>query len=223
MTEEPPRVAVSAATPLTTEALVNGLSANGLDVACAEPDPGRLASRLAEAGKVDVVVMSVGAVLADHEDLDVRALAVPVLAVGDECEDQLEQAVRLGVAAYVAWSQPLGAVADAARRVVAGESVVPPGMLGSLLRRLIDRNRAAEEVMMRLARFSAREREVLALLCDGWGHQAIADQLVVSPQTVRSHVARVLAKLEVHNRAEAVALIHDHGLRPVLEAMEVPT
>lgn len=222
MTAEPMRVAVSGATPLTTEALAASLRHNGVDVASAEPDPARLPAALTVAGPVDVVVMSLGAIVADDSP-SLSALPAPVLAVGDDREDQLEQAVRLGAAGYVAWTQPITAVVEAVRRVAAGESLVPPGMLGGLLRRLIDRNRAADEAIVRLAQLSAREREVLALLCDGSDHETIAEHLVLSPQTVRSHIARTLSKLEVHSRAEAVALITDHGLRAALDAMEVPT
>lgn len=221
MTGASPRLAVSAANRLTTEALVSGLRPLGLDVVCAEHDPGRLIPALRGAEPVDVVVMSVRAVLSDHHRGGVHHLGAPVLAVGDGSEEELEQTMRVGVAAYIAWSQPLVAMADAARRVAAGESLVPPGMLGGLLRRLIERSRFADEVLMRLTRLSSREREVLGLLCDGLGPAAIADRLVVSPQTVRSHTAAVLTKLEVHSRVEAVGLIHDHGLRPVLDAMEV--
>lgn len=222
MSEDVPRVAVSAAAPVTTEALAASLRDHGVEVACVEPEVGRLRVALAAAGHVDVVVMSLRAALAD-ESPPASELAPPVLVVGDDCDDQLEHAVRLGATGYVAWTQPISAVADAARRVAAGESLVPPGMLGGLLRRLIDRSRASDHAMVRLAALSGREREVLALLCDGCAHSDIAELLVVSPQTVRSHIARVLSKLEVRNRTEAVALIHDHGLRSALDAMEVPT
>lgn len=217
-----PRVAISAAATVTTEALAASLRDHGLAVACAEPEVGRLTAAVAAVGRVDVVVMSLGALVVDACPA-VPDLAQPVLVVGDERDEQLEQAVRLGAAGYVAWTQPVSAVAEAARRLAAGESLVPPGMLGGLLRRLIDRSRIADQAMVRLARLSGREREVLALLCDGCAHDDIARRLVVSPQTVRSHIARVLSKLEVRNRTEAVALIHDHGLRPALDAMEVPT
>lgn len=222
MSANNPRVAVSAAAMVTTEALAASLRDHGIEVACAESDVNRLGAALAGAGPVDVVVMSLGAALAATSP-PATQLGAPLVVVGDEHHDQLESAVRLGAAGYVAWTQPISAVAEAARRAAAGESLVPPGMLGGLLRRLIDRSRTADQAMVRLAGLSAREREVLALLCDGCVHDDIAERLVVSPQTVRSHVARVLAKLEVRNRTEAVALIHDHGLRPALDAMEVPT
>jgi DNA-binding NarL/FixJ family response regulator len=57
-----------------------------------------------------------------------------------------------------------------------------------------------------------REREIVMLLADGLGQKAIAGQLVISPKTVATHVQRILTKLGVHSRAEAVAVAHREGL-----------
>jgi len=57
-----------------------------------------------------------------------------------------------------------------------------------------------------------REREILMLLADGAGQKAIAAELVLSPKTVATHIQRILAKLGVHSRAEAVAVAHREGL-----------
>lgn len=59
---------------------------------------------------------------------------------------------------------------------------------------------------------TARERDVLALLADGLDQDAIARELVISPTTVASHLQRILKKLGVHSRAQAVALAHREGL-----------
>ena len=64
-----------------------------------------------------------------------------------------------------------------------------------------------------------RERQVLGLLAQGLSQQAIARELVVSPQTVATHIKRTLAKLNLHSRAEAVAFAHREQLvegRPVM-------
>jgi two-component system nitrate/nitrite response regulator NarL len=59
---------------------------------------------------------------------------------------------------------------------------------------------------------TARERDILMLLAEGSGQQAIAAELVLSPKTVATHIQRILAKLGVHSRAEAVAVAHRQGL-----------
>jgi two-component system nitrate/nitrite response regulator NarL len=63
-----------------------------------------------------------------------------------------------------------------------------------------------------LARLTDREREVLGLLLDGLTQKQIAEELVISPKTVGTHIQNVLIKLGVHSRAQAVALAHREGL-----------
>lgn len=62
------------------------------------------------------------------------------------------------------------------------------------------------------APLTRREREVLALLAAGLAQPAIAEALVISPKTVATHIQRILTKLEVHSRAQAVALAYQEGL-----------
>jgi DNA-binding NarL/FixJ family response regulator len=85
-------------------------------------------------------------------------------------------------------------------------------MLGTLLRDLIRRQRTAQALSQRLGTLSRREREVLLLLVDGCDRQTIADRLVVSKHTARSHVHNVLSKLGARSTVEAAALVIEHGL-----------
>jgi DNA-binding NarL/FixJ family response regulator len=62
------------------------------------------------------------------------------------------------------------------------------------------------------AGLTGRESEILALLASGHGTAAIANELVISPKTVATHVQRILAKLDVHSRSEAVAFAYREGL-----------
>jgi DNA-binding NarL/FixJ family response regulator len=59
---------------------------------------------------------------------------------------------------------------------------------------------------------TGRERDILMLLAEGRRQEAIAAELVISPKTVATHIQRILAKLGVHSRAEAVAVAHREGL-----------
>ena len=78
--------------------------------------------------------------------------------------------------------------------------------------RPIQRRRERDEAEGRLERLSKRELEVLRLLGEGMGHGEIAVQLVISPQTARTHIQNVLAKLRVHSRLEAAAFAVKLGL-----------
>jgi DNA-binding NarL/FixJ family response regulator len=87
---------------------------------------------------------------------------------------------------------------------------VDPGELVARLRRLVDRphdNGNAPSSNGKLESLTQREREVLDLLADGLTQEAIAVQLVISPKTVATHIQRILGKLEVRSRAQAVALV----------------
>jgi DNA-binding NarL/FixJ family response regulator len=87
---------------------------------------------------------------------------------------------------------------------------VDPGELVARLRRLVDRGRTNGHPPGSNAKLEAlthREREVLDLLADGLTQDAIAVQLVISPKTVATHIQRILTKLEVRSRAQAVALV----------------
>jgi DNA-binding NarL/FixJ family response regulator len=132
-------------------------------------------------------------------------------------EDHLLEAVEAGVDGYTTGAAGLGAVLEAIRATARGESVVPPAMLGPLLKRLIQRRRDAEEAAERLRGLTSREREVFGLLVDGRDHHAIAATLVISPETARTHVQRILRKLGVHSRREAIELAGRSGIAEQLQ------
>jgi DNA-binding NarL/FixJ family response regulator len=91
-----------------------------------------------------------------------------------------------------------------------------PGELVARVRRLLVRNGAENGNGANgdgpLARLSDREREVLRLLAEGQAQESIATELFISPKTVATHIQRILTKLDVHSRAEAVGVAYREGL-----------
>ena len=83
------------------------------------------------------------------------------------------------------------------------------------LRHVRSNGEAREEDASIGGSLTAREREILGLLARGQSQAEIAAQLVISPKTVGGHIQRILTKLDVHSRAQAVALAHEHGLADV--------
>lgn len=132
-----------------------------------------------------------------------------LLLDGDEREEALLEAVEAGTDGYVSGVDGVDGLAEAVRSLARGEAVIPASMLGPLLRRLIERRRRAAAAAERLIELTPREREVLELLADGAGQMEIAAALVISPETARTHVQRILRKLDVHSRREAVELVAD--------------
>ena len=79
-------------------------------------------------------------------------------------------------------------------------------------RSLLRRRREQTEALRRVSSLTRREREVLALLVEGADNDLIARSLVISPETVRTHIQNVLVKLGVHSRLEAAVYVRQNGV-----------
>ncbi|MGH2727436.1 MAG: LuxR C-terminal-related transcriptional regulator, partial [Actinomycetota bacterium] len=135
-----------------------------------------------------------------------------VLLAPNEDLQMLVAALEGGVNGYLTKDCPLSEMVEAARAVARGETLVPKQMLGPLLGRLIRRRRQQDEALNRLDRLTRREREILVLLAQGADNQTIAQVLVISPETARTHIQKVLGKLGVHSRLEAAAFVVRNGI-----------
>jgi DNA-binding NarL/FixJ family response regulator len=96
------------------------------------------------------------------------------------------------------------------RGVHAGEAWLAPDLLGRVLDELAT---PATSFRGPLARLTVRERQVLQCMVDGLTRTEIADQLNLSPNTVRTHTQNVIVKLDTHSALQAMALALRHGLR----------
>jgi DNA-binding NarL/FixJ family response regulator len=100
----------------------------------------------------------------------------------------------------------VGRVLDVVRAAATGEALIDTNVLPRLVHQLQAERSRSREVQAALGRLTAREQEVLCLLTQGMRNDAMADALSISVQTVTTHVQRILSKLGVHSRLEAVAL-----------------
>jgi len=137
----------------------------------------------------------------------------------DEDLAVLAGALEAGASGFLTKACPLSELIDATRAIHEGETLVPARMLGPLLSRLIHRRREHDEGSKRLARLTRREREVLGLLAEGISNEGIAQALVISPETARTHIQNLLGKLGVHSRLEAAAFARQIELNEELELM----
>jgi DNA-binding NarL/FixJ family response regulator len=110
----------------------------------------------------------------------------------------LHEAVRAGARGFVLKSSPPHRLIEALRKVAAGGTYVDPELAALL---------SDGGELQRLTTLSPREHEILALLADGLTGQTIAEQLFLSPETVRTHVRNATSKLGARTRVQAVALV----------------
>lgn len=196
----------------------------GVEVVCAAGD-GEQALSEAERLRPDVAVLEVNLPTCDGIRATrlirerVRDCRILVITDADDLLVLID-ALEAGGSGYLTKELPLSELVDAIRAVDRGEVVVPPKLLGPLLSRLIHNHQEHDQALRRLSRLSHRQREVLALLAEGANNDDIAQALVISPQTARTHVQNVLTKLEVHSRLEAAAFVARNGVRRELAAAE---
>ena len=108
----------------------------------------------------------------------------------------LSEALDVGARGFVLKEAPLSDLVRAVERVAAGEAYVDPVLAGVLV---------SSQLRDRLPALTQREREVLRLLADGLANEEIGKRLHISPETVRTHVRKAMAKLEADTRTQAVA------------------
>jgi len=125
-------------------------------------------------------------------------------------------ALRAGASGFLLKDAQPADLLSAIRAVASGDSVVAPSttrrLLESLAHQLPDPERAAPVADPRLDEVTPREREVLIAVARGLSNAEIAVQLVLSEATVKTHVGRVLAKLELRDRVQIVVYAYERGL-----------
>jgi DNA-binding NarL/FixJ family response regulator len=219
------RILIADEQSLFREAVKVVLSAEGDLMVVAEAHDGLQAVAEAQRTQPDVALLD--ASLPNCDGIRATQLIlerVPTCRVivfsGQEDERVLLEAMEAGASGYLSKEAPLADLINAARAVHRGEALVPPRMLGALLQRIIHRRRERDEALKRMTNLTRREREVLGFLALGADNDQIAQRLVISPETARTHVQNVLGKLRVHSRLEAAAFVTQNGILDDLVGVE---
>ncbi len=168
----------------------------------------------------DVVVMDIRMPNMDGVEAT-RRLAGPDLPAGDrarililttfDLDEYVVDALRAGASAFLLKDAPPAELIQAIRVVAAGEAILAPAVTKRLITRFVGRaqTRASRDALDQL---TERELDVLKLVARGLSNAQIAEELIVGEATVKTHVARVLDKLELQNRVQAAILAYETGL-----------
>lgn len=150
---------------------------------------------------------------------DERYTGVHVLILTTFEEDEyVFSALRAGASGFIGKGSEAQDIVRAIRAVMAGEALLSPVATKALIERYIDDDRRAPTAATgfdsgyRLDMLTAREQEVLYLVGRGRSNQEIAEGLVISPLTAKTHVNRVMSKLQARDRAQLVIYAYESGL-----------
>jgi DNA-binding NarL/FixJ family response regulator len=182
-----------------------------------EADDGRAAVERARELRPDVVLMDVRMPVLDGiaatRIVVSERLAQHVLVLTTFDEDRIVyDALAAGASGFLLKTAPPAQLVDAVRTVAAGEALLAPTVTRRLIEEYVRRPPPGGAVTDRLEELTEREREVLTLIARGLSNSEIAGSLFVSGATVKTHVNRVLSKLDLRDRVQAVVFAYEHGL-----------
>jgi DNA-binding NarL/FixJ family response regulator len=179
----------------------------------AEAEDGEQAVAEAIRTRPDVVLMDIrmprlDGIAATRAILEALPTVRALMLTTFDLDEYVIDAFRAGASGFLLKTVPPPQLIAAVHTVYESDSLLAPAST----RRLIEQHSPAPVAASELDELTAREREVLRLLARGLTNAEIARQLVVEPSTVKSHVARVLAKLGLRDRVQAVVFAYDHGV-----------
>ncbi|WP_345206677.1 response regulator transcription factor [Fodinibacter luteus] len=163
---------------------------------------------------MDVRMPGVGGIEACRRIRSVVPSARILMLTMSDDESDLFEAIKAGASGYLLKDLPGEEVAGAIRRVHDGQAIIPPGMAATLLQEFTRLSQDPAPVIGVAPQLTDREVEVLRLVARGRANREIADQLVISENTVKNHVRNILEKLHLHSRVEAAVYAHRQHLLP---------
>ena len=170
--------------------------------------------------KPDLILMDVGMPVCDGLEATQRIkqelpdVTIVMLTVRDE-DEKLFEAIRNGAQGYLLKSIRRQEMLSLLRGAVRGDAAIPPALGGRMLEefRRIDRQKA-EDQAEKQAILTAREQEVLVLVAAGASNKEVAEKLNLSIHTIKSHMRKILGKLQLTSRREAASFAQREGLIP---------
>jgi DNA-binding NarL/FixJ family response regulator len=129
-----------------------------------------------------------------------------------DIDEYVFESLRAGASGFLLKNSSPEQLLQAVRLVASGDALLDPGVTRRIIERFSEWGAAQAETPAALKELTPREHEVLELVARGLSNAEIAEQLVVASGTVKTHVARVLSKLGLRDRIQAVVFAYEHGL-----------
>jgi DNA-binding NarL/FixJ family response regulator len=209
------RVAVADDQDLVRSGLELVLDARGCDVVGSAAD-GREAIDLVRRTRPDVVLMDIRMPVLDGiaatREIVAAGLPTRVLVLTTyDLDAYVYEALRAGASGFLLKATAPDRLVEGVRTVAAGEALLAPSLTRRLIEEHVSRPRPHRGVPEPLSRLTERELEVFDLIAEGLSNDAIAERLFVSLPTVKTHVNRVIAKLDGRSRPQLVVLGYESG------------
>ena len=141
------------------------------------------------------------------ETTDCRVLLLTTF----DADEYVFEGLRAGASGFLLKDVPPEQLCWAIRSIAAGNALIDPAVTGRLILRFAAAARTTGEIPEQLRELTARELDVLRLIARGRSNAEIAGELVVEESTVKSHVGRILMKLGLRDRVQAVVLAYESG------------
>jgi len=185
----------------------------------AEAIDGAQAVHLARSSRADVILMDIRMPNVDGieatrriaADEDLAGVKVIILTTF-ESDENVYDAIRAGASGFLVKDSEPAELLQALRVVARGDALLSPSVTRKLITDLASRPARRAPTGRELDVLTEREREVLALVAGGLSNDEIAASLVVSPLTAKTHVSRIMTKLNARDRAQLVVLAYESGL-----------
>lgn len=184
-----------------------------------EASDGAQAVDVALTERPDVILMDVRMPSMDGLEATRRILAadtshkmhVLVLTTFD-LDEYVFAALKAGASGFLLKDTPPAALLAGIRTVAAGEALLSPSITRHLIEEYVRHPQQVAKPPAQLESLTDREVEVLSLVAKGWSNAEIAERLYVTPATAKTHLSRLLLKLEARDRAQLIVLAYETGL-----------